>query len=125
MTGPSSPIHEDMSRINRRVLGCVDFSAHHSALFFGGMKCAGHPCQKQPSMNTATFARQTPGRPEPAIDVRTSVHAIAQAGGMNRRANGQFRFRVAYPLALEPAPHVLVSRLWHAAKPGTNRRVHG
>lgn len=33
-----------------------NFLRHHSALAFGRVACSGHPCQKHPSIRTATLA---------------------------------------------------------------------
>jgi hypothetical protein len=42
------------SFLRSRVRVASSLAAHHSALVFGKVPCWGHPCQKQPSMNTAT-----------------------------------------------------------------------
>ena len=41
--------------LRSRVLFPFNFAAQNAARFFGQVACLGHPCQKQPSTNTAIF----------------------------------------------------------------------
>lgn len=42
------------STLRSRSTFAESLAFHHCALFFGAVACSGHPCQKQPSTNTAT-----------------------------------------------------------------------
>lgn len=55
-TQPSSSNLRFVSRSRRRLVSI--FSRQNSALAFGQVACSGQPCQKQPSTNTATLARE-------------------------------------------------------------------
>lgn len=82
------------------------FARHHSACRFGQVACSGHPCQKQPSTNTATRARvnaMSARRRVPGIvqstryrsPIRCSADRSASSAGVSRRRVACMRRRTS------------------------------
>ena len=63
------PISREATVWSRTLLP-INFSLQYSAPFSGKRPCVGHPCQKQPSTNTASlaFLKRTSGRPSTPFD---------------------------------------------------------
>ena len=80
-------------RVTQRLVSSrvsVDLFLHHIALFFGGTKCSGHPCQKHPSIYTATFARlNTMSGLLRTVWICSDIQPVSESGGMKNTTNGQ------------------------------------